>query len=226
MITLTISPDRPDPQVVGEAVTLLRAGRVLAYATDTLYGLAVDPRREDAVERLFVLKGRDERTPVPLIAADLAQAQRIGEFGERELRLAESFWPGPLTVVVPARPGLAARVLAGGRTIAVRVPAHAVARALARGLGSPITATSANLSGHPAPASLSQLDPALLDRIDAVLDSGPAPGGPPSTIVAATDDGFRLLRAGAIAWDRVLRSATGPARTERRTEIDERADDG
>jgi L-threonylcarbamoyladenylate synthase len=226
MMTLTISPDRPDPRVIGEAVALLRDGGVLAYATDTLYGLAVDPRREDAVDRLFALKGRDERAPIPLIAADLAQAQSIGEFGERERRLAEDFWPGPLTIAVPARPGLAARVLAGGPTIAVRVPAHKVACSLARVLGSPITATSANLSGQPAPSTPSQLDPALLARIDAVLDSGPAPGGAPSTIVAAARDGFRLLRAGAIAWDRVLRSATGHNGTERRTQTDERADDG
>lgn len=226
MITLTMLPDRPDARVIAEAVALLRDGRVMAYATDTLYGLAVDPRRDDAVEKLFDAKGRDERMPIPLIAADLAQAQSIGEFSQPELRLAEAFWPGPLTIVVPARSGLAARVLAGGGTVAVRVPASHVARLLARGLGSPITATSANLSGHPAAAAASELDPALTEKIDAVLDSGRAPGGAPSTIVAATRDGFRLVRSGAIAWDRVLRSATGPESIERRDQTDERGDDG
>ena len=98
-------------------------------------------------------------------------------------------------------------LLAGGRTIGVRVPAHAVARALARELGTAITSTSANRSGLPGAASASELDGEIASRIDAVIDSGPAPGGEPSTIVTMTSGELHLVRAGAIAWDRVLRSA-------------------
>ena len=191
---------------MAEAAAILQRGGVVAFATDTLYGLAADPRREDAVKKLFAAKGRDDRVPMPLVAADLDQAQQAGTFGEIELRLARQFWPGPLTIVVPARPLIATAIRGGGTTIGVRVPAHAVARALCRGMGWCLTATSANLSGEPSPASASELDRRLVSRIDAILDSGAAPGGAPSTIVAASRDGVRLLRAGAIAWNRVLES--------------------
>ena len=210
MLTFAVSPDRPDPEVIAAAVRVLRAAGVVAYATDTLYGLAVDPRLEEAVSRLFNVKGRSEHIAIPLIAADVAQARTVGQFGELELRLAREFWPGPLTLVVPARPGLTAALLAGRQTIAIRVPAHAVARALAAALGCPITSTSANVSGGAAPASPQQLDAAIAAGIDAVIDSGAAPGGAPSTIVDATSGRLQLLRAGAIAWERVLRSATEP----------------
>jgi L-threonylcarbamoyladenylate synthase len=208
MLTYTISATRPDSKVIAAAADILRVGGVVAYATDTLYGLAVDPRQDEAVARLFDVKGRQERQAIPLIAASLEQAQAVGEFSEPEVRLAREFWPGPLTIVVPARSGLSSRVLAGGLTIGIRVPAHAVARALAGELGSPITSTSANRSGGAAPASASALDSEIARRIDAVIDSGPAPGGEPSTIVTMTSGELQLLRAGAIAWDRVLRSAT------------------
>jgi L-threonylcarbamoyladenylate synthase len=210
MLTLTVSSDQPESEVIATAVQLLRAGGVVAYPTDTLYGLAVDPRLDEAVEKLFDVKGRAERQAIPLIAASLDQVLMAGELGETELRLAREFWPGPLTIVVPARPGVSARILAGGRTLAIRVPAHPIARALAAGLGSPITSTSANLSGTAAPASPRELDPAITATIDAVIDSGSAPGGLPSTIVSMTAGGLQLVRAGAIAWDRVLRSAEEP----------------
>ena len=195
-----------DPQVIARAVQILRGGGVIAFATDTLYGLGADPRNAQAIEKLFTAKGRGERMPIPLIAADVEQARETGTFGEIELRLAREFWPGPLTIVVPARSGLAARVLGGGTTVGIRVPSHDVARALCAGIGRCVTATSANVTGYPAPVSADEIDPALMTRIDAVLDSGPAPGGPPSTIVTVKSGRPELLRAGAVAWDRVIRS--------------------
>ena len=207
MLTLKASPVHPEPEVVASAVQLLRDGGVVAYATDTLYGLAVDPRLDRAVEKLFDIKGRADGQAIPLIAGSLDQALMAAEFGDRELRLVREFWPGPLTIVVPARPGMSARMLAHGGTVAIRVPAQPIARALALGLGSPITSTSANLSGSPAPASALDLDPAVRAALDAVIDSGAAPGGAPSTIVSMTSGSLQLLRAGAIAWERVLRSA-------------------
>ena len=132
MIRVTVSPDDPDPRAIAQAVEVLAAGGVVAFPTDTLYGLAVDPRSDDAVEKLLALKGRDRAAAVPLIAADLAQARAAGRFGPGELRLAAAFWPGPLSIVVPARPAISRVALGGGNTVAIRVPAHAIARALAR----------------------------------------------------------------------------------------------
>jgi L-threonylcarbamoyladenylate synthase len=115
---------------------------------------------------------------VPLIAADLAQAQAAGQFGVLELRLARAFWPGPLSIVVPAAPVLASAVLRTGGTVAIRVPAHPVGRALAAALEFCVTATSANGSGQPATASPVDVATALGSRIDLLLDDGPAPGAP------------------------------------------------
>lgn len=187
------------------AVDVLRRGGIVAYPTDTLYGLAVDPRNDAAVERLFAVKDRPPSLAIPLIATDLKQALEWGSFSDHACRLADAFWPGPLSLVVPAVQGLSRRVVADDGTVAIRVPAHPVGRDLAAGLGCPITATSANLSGQPATAEPAVVAAALGDRIDMLLDDGPSPGGPPSTIVACEPGGVRLVRAGAIAWERVLR---------------------
>jgi L-threonylcarbamoyladenylate synthase len=201
-----VSALRPEPAAIAAAVDILRSGGVVAFPTDTLYGLAVDPRREDAVARLFALKGRDPSMAVPLVAGSLDEAMVAGTFGPQQLRLAEAFWPGPLSIVVPAATELTRSVLGGRTTIAIRVPDHPVPRALAGAFGFCVTATSANLSGSPAPASAEALDPAIRDGVDLVLDAGPAPGGRPSTLVAFDPDGPVLVRAGAIAWDRVIKS--------------------
>ena len=184
---------------------MLRAGGVVAFPTDTLYGLAVDPRDAGAVERLFALKGRAMAVAVPLIAANFEQALGAAEFGPQQRRVSDTFWPGPLSLVVPARPGISPMVLAGGSTVAIRVPAHAVARELARAFGFCVTATSANRSGHPPPDSADAVVQGL-PGVDLVLDAGHAPGGEPSTIMSFDNDVPVLLRAGALAWDRVLKS--------------------
>lgn len=184
---------------------VLRAGGVVAFPTDTLYGLAADPRREDAVARVFSLKGRDAAAAMPLIAADLDQALLAADLGPDARRLAEAFWPGPLSIAVPPRASISRRVLGGEETLAIRVPAHAVARALAAAFGFCITATSANRSGCP-PASSADAVAAALPQLDLLLDAGPAPGGPPSTIVAFDRGRPVLRRDGAVAWDRVLKS--------------------
>jgi L-threonylcarbamoyladenylate synthase len=191
---------------VQEAVAVLREGGVVAFPTDTLYGLAVDPRRDDAVRRLFGVKGRDLSAAIPLVAGSLAQAEEAAVLGDPERRLARDFWPGPLSIVAPARPAVSVLVLAGGATVAVRVPAHPVAAALASAFGFCLTATSANLSGQPGTADPAVVSRTLAGRIDYLLDDGLAPGGPPSTIVELRDGLPVLVRHGAVAWDRVLRS--------------------
>jgi L-threonylcarbamoyladenylate synthase len=204
MTRLAVSAERPERAAVLRAVDVLRAGGTVAYPTDTLYGIAVDPRRDDAVERLFGLKGRDPSTAVPLVAADTEQAMLAGQFGPGERRLAEAFWPGPLSIVVPASPALSRAALGGHDTVAVRVPAHAVARALAEAFGFCVTATSANPSGAAAAESGARVLEILPD-VDLLLDAGGTPGGAPSTIVAFGADGPVLVRAGAIAWERVIK---------------------
>jgi L-threonylcarbamoyladenylate synthase len=156
------------------------------------------------------LKGRPETSALTLIAADAVQAGLVGEMTTTANRLAEHWWPGPVTIVVSARSGLAAETLAGGRTVGVRVPDQAVARALAVAAGFCITATSANRSGE-APASDAGTVAHALPAVDAILDGGPSRGGPPSTIVNASEDQLTLIRAGAVPWDRVLRSLSSGA---------------
>lgn len=205
MLILQVDPHDPDPAIVRQAAEMIREGLVVAYPTDTLYGLAVDPRNAGAVRRLFALKGRPETSALTLIAADLSHVRAAGEMTAAAERLAERWWPGPLTIVIRARAVIAPDTLAGGHTVGIRVPDHRVASALARDAGFCITATSANRSGR-TPASAPGAVAVALPDVDAILDAGPAPGGLPSTIVDASDREVRRVRAGAVPWDRVLRS--------------------
>ena len=189
---------------------MILSGLVVAYPTDTLYGLAVDPRNGAAVRRLFALKGRPESSALTLIAADAAQVRQVAEMTADAERLAQQWWPGPLTIVLVAKPGLAPETLAGGRTAGLRVPAHRVARELARLCDRCVTATSANPSGASAPSTAEAVEEALPD-VDAILDAGAAPGGAPSTIVDAIATPISLIRGGAVPWDRVLKSLSSGA---------------
>ncbi len=194
-----------DASALREAAQLLRDGKVVAYPTDTLYGLAVDPRNSDSVRRLFALKGRAGSSALTLIAADVAQAEAVGEFGAAAARLAAHWWPGPVTIVVTARPGLARETLAGGTTVGVRVPDQRVACGLARALGFCITATSANRSGTSAAVTAHEVL-AMLPDVDAVIDAGRVTGGAPSTMIGVEREHPVLLREGAVAWERVIKS--------------------
>ena len=196
----------PDLSLIVRACVILRAGGVVAYPTDTFYGLAADPRNPHAVERLFAIKGRLPGQAIPLIAADAAQAAQAAEFDERALRLARAFWPGPLSLILPARTVVAREVRAEDGTVAVRVPASDIAQAIARAYGFCITATSANLSGEPPATSAAVVTTTLGGTVDLVIDGGDTPGGTASTLVDVRDETPRLVRAGAIDWDRVLRS--------------------
>ena len=203
-----VDAEHPDDPSIAAAVEVLRQGGVVAFPTDTLYGLAVDPRSDAAVAKLFALKGRGASAAVPLIASTIEQvllAGAEGTIGALERRLAEAFWPGPLSIVIRPSAAIAPRVLGGAATVAVRVPAHAVARQLAAALGFCITATSANPTGSAPAASADDVAAALPD-VDVLLDGGNAPGGAPSTIIGFDSQGPVLVRAGAIAWERVLKS--------------------
>jgi L-threonylcarbamoyladenylate synthase len=204
---LRLGASRVTPATLAPAAAWLAHGGIVAYPTDTFYGLAVDPGSAEAVGHLFDLKGRDPSMAVPLIAASRDQTEHaFGTLAGASARLASAFWPGPLSLILDAPAWVTPAVHGGRGTVAVRVPDDAVACALAGAFGRPVTATSANRSGEP-PAA----DAAALAWLDAdprvfVIDAGPTRGGAPSTLVDARGDEPVCVRAGAIAWERVLTS--------------------
>jgi L-threonylcarbamoyladenylate synthase len=209
MLRLEVEASAPALDALTRVAAIIRAGGVAAIPTETLYGLAVDPFNAAAVSRLFAVKGRDLSRAVPLVASDMAQIQRqLGQPPPVLATLAARFWPGPLTVVVPAPPTLPSELTGGSGRVGVRVPGHPVARALCHVYGSVLTATSANISGEPATGDPDGVAASLGDTIDVLLDSGRTPGGPPSTVLDASDGPVRLIRAGAIPWDKVLECLT------------------
>jgi len=187
------------------AVDWLRAGKLVAYPTDTFYGLAADPDSERAIRGLFALKGREASAASRLVASWVAQVGMWGGLSQFSRRLADEFWPGPLSLICDAPARVVAAVHAGRRTVAIRVPNHPIARALAAAFGAPVTATSANRSGEAAVDCAAELPWIDDDRV-LVIDGGDTTGGAPSTIVDARDRAPLLIREGAIAWDRVLHS--------------------
>lgn len=199
---------------VDAAAAALRRGGVVAYPTETFYGLGALAADGAAVARLVRAKGRPDGKPLPLLAAGLDQVEAVADLPPLARRLAAAFWPGPLTLVVPARPGLHPAITGGGATVGIRVTSSPVAAALARAAGGPLVATSANLAGEPPAAAVEALGAALVARLDLVLDAGPAPGGLASTVVALEGEGatvrLRLLRAGPIAAEAVAAAAGIP----------------
>jgi len=187
------------------AIRAIADGGVVGFPTETFYGLAADPRSAEAVRKVFAIKRRPPDMALPLIAASLEQvADHVGTLTPLARRLALRGWPGPLTLIIPASASLCDAVHLSTGKIAVRVPGHAVSRRLADAAGHALTSTSANISGEP-PSSLADVvAEALGGVLDVLIDAGPTPGGEPSTIVDATGREPVLVRAGAIAWERVL----------------------
>jgi len=188
-------------EVTGEAIVtackVLRAGGVVAFPTETYYGLAVDPFNPAALSRLFTLKGRAADKPVLLIVENPSQLSTlVAEIPRSFVLLMERFWPGPLTLVFPGAPSLSGMLTGGRDTIGVRVSSHPVARQLVRAFGGPITATSANFSGHPAAVTAGGVRDQFGPEVDAVLDGGATPGGQGSTLLGYQEGKVCLLRAG------------------------------
>jgi L-threonylcarbamoyladenylate synthase len=191
-----------NPRTLDAAVRAIQDGGVVAMPTDTLYGLAADPFRAEAVARVFAVKGRSAGQALPLVAADFDQVSAwIGVLPPLAAHLASRFWPGPLTLLLVAPETIPSALSAGTGRVGVRVPSHAVARTLCHLCGHPLTATSANPSGAPPSADPDEIARTLGGRIDVLVDAGRAPGGPASTIVDVTGETPLLVRPGAIAWD-------------------------
>ncbi|MEM8760453.1 MAG: L-threonylcarbamoyladenylate synthase [Pseudomonadota bacterium] len=214
--TVTTRHLRADPPGIADAASLLAQGELVAFPTETVYGLGADARSLEAVAGIYRAKGRPSANPLIVHVADLAAAEKLGVFNPAARRLAEAFWPGSLTLVVPLRAGagLAPAVTAARETVGLRVPAGQVALALLAKAGCPVAAPSANPSGRLSPTEAAHvLDPetGLGGRIAAVLDGGPTTVGLESTIIAATEpDGrhLRLLRPGGLTAER-LQAAIG-----------------
>jgi len=183
-----------------EAVDCLRRGGLVAYPTDTLYGLGAAAGDDRAVRRLFQAKNRSLGNPLPILVASVDTAQEIAQMEPSlALRLASHFWPGGLALVLPRSPGFHSLALAGGDTVAVRVPNHRVPLALIRELGQPLTGTSANISGRPPPLTAAEVVEQLGESVDIIIDGGRCPGGIESTVIDLTGESPRLLREGAIS---------------------------
>ncbi len=195
----------PSSRAVAQAASILRKGGLVAFPTDTLYALGADASNRLAIERLFAAKGRSRKAPIPLLVSDLMMAiQLVGELPDAAIRLATRYWPGPLTLVVQAPRGICTLLTAGTGRIGIRVPDAAVALALIRRFGGPVTGTSANRSGGKDPLDAHEVLRQLGDRVDLVLDGGPVAGGSPSTVVDVTISPPVLVRQGPIRQEEIL----------------------
>ena len=199
-----------NPEAIAEAAMILRAGGLVAMPTETVYGLAADATSDRAVAAIYAAKQRPKINPLIAHVASLAQARREAVFSDDAMNLANTFWPGPLTLVLPVASGCSVSLLAraGLESVALRAPDHPVAQALIAAAGKPLAAPSANRSGHISPTLASHVLADLDGRIDMILDAGPCRVGLESTIVACLEDGPRLLRRGAIAGE-ALEAAIG-----------------
>lgn len=199
---LRLHPDEPEADRVEYVVSCLRSGKVVGMPTDTFYGLAVDPVNLRAVDRIYEIKSRLRHKPLSLLIANVTQAYELArDIGTNFDRLAERFWPGPLTVIVRASSRLPLRSTANTGNVALRVPDAAIPRAVVEAFGLPITATSANLQGAPECTYAACVRDQIGDRIPLIVDGGPTGRSVPTTIVDLSngENSWKILREGAIA---------------------------
>ncbi|HSN76469.1 MAG TPA: L-threonylcarbamoyladenylate synthase [Anaerolineae bacterium] len=207
MDRITIQPEAIDTVLLDgqlsdaleQAASILLAGGLVAFPTDTVYGLGALVWNPASVARIYWAKDRPSEKAIPVLLADLEQTKLLGaEPSSQVRRLAERFWPGPLTLVLPCGPHVPEIVTAGTRTVAVRVPDHPVALRLFELVGQPLAVTSANRSGHTSHLTAGEVMAQLAGRIDAVIDGGACPGGVPSTVLDLTTTPARVLRQGPV----------------------------
>jgi len=200
-----------DAAQIERAAELLRAGRLVAFPTETVYGLGGDATNGTAVAAIFAAKNRPEFNPLIVHLPDIAPVEDLVVLDQRARHVAEQFWPGPLTLVLPRRAACPVSLLAsaGLDSLAVRVPAHPIARALLRATGRPVAAPSANRSGRISPTLAQHVIDELGDRVDLVLDGGPCAVGLESTVLDLTGDRPRLLRPGGVPAE-ALEAVLGP----------------
>lgn len=194
---LRVDPSAPDPALVAEAAACLLAGGVVGMPTETVYGLAADATQPEAVAAIYAAKGRPAHNPLIVHVADAEMARAWAAQWPEAAEALSRLWPGPLTLVLPARPGLAPAVQAGGATVGLRVPAHPIARALIAATGRPLAAPSANPSNGLSPTRAEHVLAGLAGRLPMLLDGGPCPVGLESTVVDPLAEPPCILRPGA-----------------------------
>ncbi|MBN9589871.1 MAG: threonylcarbamoyl-AMP synthase [Alphaproteobacteria bacterium] len=211
MITLAATVMPANANAIAHAAAYLRAGRLIAFPTETVYGLGADATNGEAVAAIFAAKGRPSFNPLIVHVASLEEAERHVTLPAPARRLASAFWPGALTLVAPRRPDspLSLLVSAGLETVAIRVPAHPVARALLMAAGRPIAAPSANVSGCISATTAAHVAEGLGEKVDMILDAGAAPMGLESTVIGFDGENPVLLRPGAIAREEI-EAVVGP----------------
>jgi L-threonylcarbamoyladenylate synthase len=202
MILLPVDPLHPDPAALRQPAEVLRAGGLVAFPTETVYGLGAHALDPAAVQRIYEAKGRPSYNPLIVHLADAVLARGLaGTWTEDAERLAAAFWPGPLTLVVPKHDSIPDSVTAGLPSVALRVPAHPVAHALLRKAGIPVAAPSANRSTGVSPTTAQHVARSLGERVDVIVDGGPCPVGIESTVLSLTGPVPTLLRPGTISVD-------------------------
>ncbi len=193
-----------ETEALAHAVRLLRAGKVIAFPTDTVYGVGAHGFNERAIGQLFLTKNRGRDKPIPYLLADQSDLPLVAsDIPKAAHLLAAKFWPGGLTLVVPATARVPRILIAGGESVAVRVPHHPTIRALIDSLRAPLAATSANISGAHDPSTASQVLEQLNGRIPLILDGGATRGNIPSTVVDVTTDPPTVLRVGVISIEQI-----------------------
>jgi len=198
------------PACIEQAAFLLRQGQLVCYPTDTVYGIGATASNEDAIRRLYAVKGRSPDKPLPLLISEPAEASRYAEITPVAKTLISRFWPGPLTIVMRKAKGLRSRALAGQKTVGLRVPDNDVPRRLVRMLGEPLTGTSANRSGSRPPVSAAEVAFSLGEMVSLVMDGGRAPGEVESTVVDVSGRAPAIVREGAVSREE-LEEALGRA---------------
>ncbi len=204
---IRVNPDEPEAERIAYIASCLRRGDVVALPTDTFYGLAVDPVNLHAVERIYQIKSRQKQKPLSLLIANVAQAYELArDIDDRFDRLAERFWPGPLTIIVRAGSKLPLRSTANTGNVALRVPDAAIPRAVVEQYGLPITATSANLHNASECSHAACVRDQIGDRIPLIVDGGPSAYSLPTTIVnlADHDGSWEILREGVIPTHEIV----------------------
>lgn len=181
------------------AVRVIEDGGLVIIPTETFYGICADPFNNEAMQTLLEAKGRDAKKPISLIAGSMETAfSACGTAPERAELIADAFWPGPLTLILPADKTIPKTITAGTGTVGVRVPGPSFALELANAFSGLLTATSANRAGAPPPTVIDQLDPELINEVGLVIDGGPVPGGQPSTLLDLSVDPPRIIRDGVL----------------------------
>ena len=207
---LKVNPAEPEPALIARAAELIGKGQVVAIPTDTFYGLAANPFDSAAVERVFAIKGRAQNLPLLLLIDSVEMARELaGELPPQFHRLAERFWPGPLTIVVKASAKVPARVTGESGRIGLRLPAAAIPRTLVQRLGVPVTGTSANRTGEKECSSAQEVERRLGTSVPLILDGGISSAARTSTVVSVRTDFWEVLREGAIAAEAIA-AVLGP----------------